>query len=77
MTLEDLISFIDSKMRMSHVYQPLLIRALVDTGGSATLRRLVQTFVQSFLPSLLKRILEVKKFNEKPSALRGIDPFVL
>jgi hypothetical protein len=29
-----------ARMRMSHVYQPLLIRALVRAGGSATLRQL-------------------------------------
>src|SRR5690349_17743468 len=34
------IEFIRSRMRMSHVYQPLLIRALVRAGGSATLRQL-------------------------------------
>jgi len=45
-TPEELIDFINSKMRMSHVYQPLLIRALVDAGGAATLRQLAQVFVQ-------------------------------
>jgi hypothetical protein len=32
-------------MSMSHVYQPLLIRTLVDAGGAATLRQLAQSFV--------------------------------
>ncbi len=39
-------SFITSKMRMSHVYQPLLIRALVNAGGAATLRQLAQVFIR-------------------------------
>ncbi len=30
---------------MSHVYQPLLVRALIDAGGAATLRQLAQVFL--------------------------------
>ena len=30
---------------MSHVYQPLLVRALVDAGGVATVRQLAQVFL--------------------------------
>lgn len=36
MTFEQLVDFLSSKMKMSHIYQPLLIRSLVDAGGSAT-----------------------------------------
>ena len=39
MKFEDLRDFISTKMRLSHIYQPLLIRSLIDAGGSATLRR--------------------------------------
>lgn len=35
MTFTDLIDFIENKMTMSHIYQPLLIRSLVDAGGTA------------------------------------------
>ena len=35
---EELLEFINTKMRMSHVYQPLLIRSLLDAGGQASLR---------------------------------------
>lgn len=38
MTYEELVDFLESKMSMSHVYQPLLVRALVDAGGMATIR---------------------------------------
>ncbi len=31
-------------MRMSHIYQPLLIRLLVESGGQATLRQLAKEF---------------------------------
>ena len=45
MTYPELIEFIQSTMSMSHVYQPLLIRALVDAGGAATVRHLAQSFL--------------------------------
>ena len=32
-------------MRMSHIYQPLMIRTLLDSGGSATIRQLATSFV--------------------------------
>jgi hypothetical protein len=35
MTYEELVDFLERKMSMSHVYQPLLVRALVDAGGEA------------------------------------------
>ncbi|SEA17398.1 hypothetical protein SAMN05660420_01478 [Desulfuromusa kysingii] len=33
MTYEELEEFISNKMTMSHIYQPLLIRSLVESGG--------------------------------------------
>ena len=41
----ELVEFIENKMAMSHVYQPLLIRSLVDAGGTATLRQLALSFL--------------------------------
>ena len=34
MTPDQLIAFIEEKMSMQHVYQPLLIKVLVESGGS-------------------------------------------
>jgi hypothetical protein len=45
MTFEELVDFIEHKMRMSHVYQPLLIKSLVEAGGTATLRQLANAFL--------------------------------
>ena len=45
MTFDELVEFIEHRMRMSHIYQPLLIRTLVDGGGSATLRQLALSFL--------------------------------
>ena len=33
-------------MRMSHVYQPLLIRSLLDAGGKATIRNIATDFAK-------------------------------
>ncbi len=62
MTYEKLIDFLEHKMSMSHVYQPLLVRALVDTGGAATMRQLAQVFLgqdKSQLRYYEKRIKEM------------------
>ena len=45
MTFQELKRFIESEMRMSHIYQPLMIRALVEAGGTATMRQLALAFV--------------------------------
>jgi 5-methylcytosine-specific restriction endonuclease McrA len=45
LTFDELVDFIDRRMRMSHTYQPLLIRTLVDTGGTATLRQVAMAFL--------------------------------
>ncbi len=45
LSFNELVDFIDHKMRMSRIYQPLLIRTLVDTGGTATLRQVAMVFL--------------------------------
>lgn len=40
-----LVDFIENHMRMSHIYQPLLIRLLVESGGASTVRDLALRFV--------------------------------
>ncbi len=40
MTFEELSNFVEKRMKMSHVYQPLLIKALIEAGGSATFRQI-------------------------------------
>ena len=44
MNAQELLFFLENEMRMSHVYQPLLIRCLLDRGGSATSRELGADF---------------------------------
>jgi ATP adenylyltransferase len=45
MKFPDLVDFIENKMRMSHIYQPLLLRILVEAGGTATVRQLAHGFL--------------------------------
>jgi ATP adenylyltransferase len=45
--VSELEEFIKRGMRMSHVYQPLLIRALIDSGGVATVRQLALELLQA------------------------------
>ena len=44
MEFANLEDFVTQRMRMSHVYQPLLIRLLVEAGGTATVRQLARGF---------------------------------
>ena len=47
---------------MSHIYQPLLVRSLVESGGAATIRQLAQSFLtqdESQLQYYEKRIKEM------------------
>jgi hypothetical protein len=37
-----MIDFVKTKMRMSHVYQPLVIRYLVESGGVSSVRQLAR-----------------------------------
>ena len=32
-------------MRLSHIYQPLLIKSLIESGGSTTIRQLANAFL--------------------------------
>lgn len=62
LTADELIHFMDTTMRMSHIYQPLLIRALVNSGGVATVRQLAREFLVQDESQLLyyeKRIREM------------------
>jgi len=45
MTYDELLDFLKNRMRLSHVYQPLLVLYLVRAGGRATLRQLAVSFL--------------------------------
>ena len=46
MNISKLEDFIENRMRMSHVYQPLLIRSVLDAGGKATIRNIATDFAK-------------------------------
>jgi hypothetical protein len=45
MTFDQLCDFIENKMSMSHIYQPLLIKTLLESGGSSTVRDIALEFL--------------------------------
>jgi ATP adenylyltransferase len=45
MDFGELREFLSSRMKLSHIYQPLLIKTLVESGGSATIRQLAVAFL--------------------------------
>jgi ATP adenylyltransferase len=45
MKFDALKDFLENKMSMAHIYQPLLIKSLVDAGGSATIRQFAFNFL--------------------------------
>ncbi len=47
MDTPELLDFITRRMRMSHIYQPLLIRSLLDAGGQSTIRHLAVEFAKA------------------------------
>ncbi len=45
LTFAALAEFLKSRMRMSHIYQPLLIKTLLKEGGVATVRKIAREFL--------------------------------
>ena len=72
MTFDQLIDFLTNKMKMSHIYQPLLVRSLVDAGGSATLRQLATYFLSQDESQLLYYEKRIKEMPIKVLAKHGI-----
>jgi len=46
MTFKEICDFIENRMRMSHIYQPLLIKTLVDSEGTSTTRKIALEFLR-------------------------------
>lgn len=45
MKFGELIEFLNNKMWMNHIYQPLVIKTLIESGGHATVRQLAITLL--------------------------------
>jgi ATP adenylyltransferase len=80
MTFKNLIDLLENRMSISHIYQPLLIRALVDSGGTATIRQPAQSFLLQdeiqllFYEKGIGRISGEAAFFRKPSSGMAIFP---
>ena len=61
LTVAELVDFIKHKMRMSHIYQPLLIQSLVESGGQATLRELAVKFLTEEEAEIREMMKTIKK----------------
>lgn len=72
MQFSNLRDFLLNKMSMSHVYQPLLIRSLVDSGGKATIRQLAQDFLKQDESQLIYYEKRIKEMPAKVLARHGI-----
>jgi ATP adenylyltransferase len=72
MNYQDLVDFIQNQMKMSHIYQPLLIKSLVDAGGSTTLRQLAFSFLSEDESQLLYYEKKIKEMPLKVLLKRGI-----
>jgi hypothetical protein len=70
-TLAELLEFIAAKMDMRHVYQPVLIRALVDAGGLVTLRQLAQAFLLEDEAELQEYEQTIRRVPPRPQEARG------
>ena len=72
MTFDDLLNFVESELRMSHVYQPLLIGFLVESGGAATVRQLAQEFALADEANVLHYKKRIKEMPVPVLAKRGV-----
>ena len=72
MTFDKIIEFLETKMSMSHIYQPLLIRTLVDAGGSATIRQLANAFLSQDESQLIYYEDRIKQMPLKILGKHGI-----
>ncbi len=72
MTYADLAEFLEKKMSMSHIYQPLLVKSLVDSGGTATLRQLAQHFLSEDESQLLYYVRRIKEMPLKVLLRHGV-----
>lgn len=70
-SLDSFLEFIENDMRMSHIYQPLLIRMLVESGGESTLRDLALRFVTFNEAELREMETTLKKMPVSVLSKRG------
>ena len=48
----DLEDFIMTRMRMSHIYQPVMLKVLLDGNGEASLKEIAKALLSYDLPQI-------------------------
>jgi ATP adenylyltransferase len=69
---KSLVAFIETRMSMTHVYQPLLIKKLVESGGTATVRQLAQGVLAHDESQLLRYEAVIKRWPFKTLKRHGM-----
>lgn len=79
MTYHQLKSFLEEKMRMSHIYQPVMIKKILESGGQATDIEIANTllqydpsqieYYQSITNNMVGKVLRNHNIVEKQKAL--------
>lgn len=72
MRFEELQDFLKSKMRLSHIYQPLLIKSLIEAGGTATIRQMAITFLAQDESQILYYEKRLKEMPIKVLSKHGV-----
>ncbi|MFZ4462486.1 MAG: HIT domain-containing protein [Bacteroidales bacterium] len=85
MTFQGLKSFLESKMRMSHIYQPVMIKHLLEQGGNATDKEIAHEiskydqsqieYYQKITNNMVGRVLRSHNIVERQGNSYTIDGF--
>ena len=68
----DLMHFISKKMRMSHIYQPVMIKALLENGGEATTEEIATSLLSYDQSQVEYYTLRIKNMVGKVLAKNGV-----
>lgn len=68
----DLMHFISKKMRMSHIYQPVMIKALLENGGEATTEEIATSLLSYDQSQVEYYTLRTKNMVGKVLAKNGV-----
>ena len=68
----DLADFISNRMRMSHIYQPVMLRVLLDNNGEATLEQIAQALLGYDVPQIEYYALRTKNMVGKVLTQNGV-----
>jgi len=71
-TFKGLKDFLTSKMKLAHIYQPLLIKSLLDSGGTATIRQIATIFLTQDESQILYYEKRLKEMPVKVLSRHGV-----